>query len=286
MDIKSRMFELDEVQLSAQAMKTKLSGLHSQMDKLEPVYSTIRRLQSHVKSKGSNCLKGLLLDFIECTNPQVSAVIDIAGRQKLFCAIVDSLGDAQELLKLNKEVKGGVINIYPLATLDQVELKPVPDIPSEARSLLNFIRLRPEADQRLQKLISNTFGKVVMVKDYETALRIAKDSGLTCVTPELQVVYAGAFITKVGSEGRSANNAASIYSRLSLYQKISELKKSYEAKHSQSSKMVDAKSDLTQTDLDAMRSLQKSETHLQHLKQSLSELNFARMNIEGQVSTR
>ena len=44
MDIKSRMFELDEVQLSAQAMKTKLSGLHSQMDKLEPVYSTIRRL--------------------------------------------------------------------------------------------------------------------------------------------------------------------------------------------------------------------------------------------------
>lgn len=56
-----------------------------------------------------------------------------------------------------------------------------------------------------------------MVKDYETALRIAKDSGLTCVTPELQVVYAGAFITKVGSEGRSANNAASIYSRLSLY---------------------------------------------------------------------
>ena len=76
----------------------------------------------------------------------MSAVIDIAGRQKLFCAIVDSLGDAQELLKLNKEVKGGVINIYPLATLDQVELKAVPEIPSEARSLLNFIRLRPEAD--------------------------------------------------------------------------------------------------------------------------------------------
>ena len=52
---------------------------------------------------------------------------------------------------------------------------------------------------RLLKLVNNTFCKVVMVKDYESALRIAKDSGLTCVTPELQVVYAGAFITKVGS---------------------------------------------------------------------------------------
>ena len=48
-----------------------------------------------------------------------------------------------------------------------------------------------------------------MVKDYESALRIAKQNGLTCVTPELQVVFAGAFITKVGSEGRAANNAAS-----------------------------------------------------------------------------
>ena len=70
-----------------------------------------------------------------------------------------------------------------------------------------------------------------MVKDYEDALRIAKSNGLTCVTPELQVVYAGAFITKVGSEGRAANNTASTHSRLSLYQKIHELQNSYDAKY-------------------------------------------------------
>jgi len=50
---------------------------------------------------------------------------------------------------------------------------------------MDFVRLKPEADQRLQKLLSNTFGRVVMVRDYEAALRIAKDSGLTCVTAEL-----------------------------------------------------------------------------------------------------
>ena len=118
MNIKSRMFELDEAQLQAQAMKTKLNGLYSQMDRMEPIYSTLRRVQAQAKSKGSQCLKGLLIDYIECTNPQVSAVVDIAGKQKFFCAIVETIQDAQELLQINKEVRGGVINIYPLESLD------------------------------------------------------------------------------------------------------------------------------------------------------------------------
>jgi len=89
------------------------------------------------------------------------------------------------LLSLNKEVKGSVINIYPLETLDQIEQKQVPDCPADARRILDFVRLKPGADLRLQKLITNTFCKVVMVRDYEAALRIAKENNLTCVTPEL-----------------------------------------------------------------------------------------------------
>ncbi len=92
--VKSRMFELDEVQLSAQALKTKLAGLESQLDKIEPINSTLRRLRAHAQLKGSTCLKGLLMDFIECTNSQFNAVVDIAAKQKLFCAIVDDLGAA------------------------------------------------------------------------------------------------------------------------------------------------------------------------------------------------
>ena len=87
-----------------------------------------------------------------------------------------------------------MINIFPLETLDQIELKDyvfllkqkqVPDCPAGAKRILDFVRLKPGADLRLQKLITNTFYKVVMVRDYETALRIAKENGLTCVTPEL-----------------------------------------------------------------------------------------------------
>ena len=54
--------------------------------------------------------------------------VDIAGKSKLFSVIVDTLETAKVVLKINSEIKGGVINIYPLETLDQMgkELKQVP----------------------------------------------------------------------------------------------------------------------------------------------------------------
>ena len=149
MQVKARMFEFDEAQLAAQSLKTKLGGLETQLEKVEPIYATHRRLRAQIKQKESTCLKGLLIDFIECTNPQFNAVVDIAGKSKLFCAIVDTLRGAQELLQLNKEIKGGVINIYPLETLDQIELKRIPQYPQGAKCILDFVRLKPEADMRL-----------------------------------------------------------------------------------------------------------------------------------------
>ena len=47
MQVKAKMFELDEAQLAAQSIKTKLSGLESQIDKLEPINATLRRLRAH-----------------------------------------------------------------------------------------------------------------------------------------------------------------------------------------------------------------------------------------------
>lgn len=100
--------------------------------------------------------------------------------------IVDDLKSAQELLRLNKEIKGGVINIYPLETMDQIEQKAMPQsYPDGAKPLLKMVKLKEGADKRLTKLLLNALCKVVMVKDYATALNIAKEHGLTCVTPDL-----------------------------------------------------------------------------------------------------
>lgn len=115
-----------------------------------------------------------MIDFIECTNPQFNAVVDIAGKSKLFCAVVDNLEGAKELLQLNREVKGSVINIHPLDSLDKIELKKIPAYPADAKCILEFVRLKPDADLRLQKIVTNTFCKVVMVRDYESALTIAQ----------------------------------------------------------------------------------------------------------------
>jgi chromosome segregation ATPase len=103
------------------------------------------------------------------------------------------------LLDLNKQLKGGVINIFPLSLIDDMELKlrRYPDA-ADAAPLKNFITLKAGSDARLLKLIDSFFSKVVLVKDYATAMNVAKDYNLTCITRDLQVVYAGAFITKVG----------------------------------------------------------------------------------------
>jgi hypothetical protein len=40
----------------------------------------------------------------------------------------------------------------------------------DVKPLIDFVALKVTADQRLQKLVQNTFSKVVLVRDYQTAL--------------------------------------------------------------------------------------------------------------------
>lgn len=139
-----------------------------------------------------------MIDYIECDN-RFSACIDLAAKSKLFSIIVDDLETAKEILALNNQIKGGVINIYPLSILDETPDKQrrYPDS-NEVMPLYKQLRLKEETDPRLVKLIHNIFAKVVLVKNYPLAMEIARDYNLTCVTPDLQIVYAGAFITRVG----------------------------------------------------------------------------------------
>ena len=63
-----------------------------------------------------------------------------------------------------------------------------------------------------------------------------------------------------------ANNTAGQMSRLSLYTKIQELLRVFEEKQAKVEQMMQAKSELAQVDLDAMRTLQKCEARLNHHK--------------------
>lgn len=45
--------------------------------------------------------------------------VDIIAKQKLFAIVVDTTDTAQKILQINKEIKGGVINIFPIETMDE-----------------------------------------------------------------------------------------------------------------------------------------------------------------------
>jgi len=62
------MSQMNEIDLTKKANETKLNALYSRLDKLEPSYGTVRRVQAQITKEpeiGAG-LKGLFIDFIEC----------------------------------------------------------------------------------------------------------------------------------------------------------------------------------------------------------------------------
>ena len=168
--------------------------------------------------------------------------------------MVDTYKTAEDILKLNKEIKGGVIDIYPLESIEVFRgAKTTYPSGSDVKPLIEYVKLTENADARLLGLVENIFSKIVMVKDYSIASMVAKDHNLTAVTPDLQVVYAGAFITKVGKDQSSSE------SRMLIYSRINKLQEGYSAKADEAEKLQQHQQEVSQTDLDSLRQLQKCE---------------------------
>jgi chromosome segregation ATPase len=76
----------------------------------------LRKIRALIKEKNLQGFKGLLIDFLEF-DPKISSIVDLAAKSKLFSIIVEDLDTAKEILALNAQIKGGVINIYPLSII-------------------------------------------------------------------------------------------------------------------------------------------------------------------------
>lgn len=116
------MFQKNEHEVEVRALKTKHNVEVDSLEKLEPAYSTVKRLKSLLIERKVEGFLGLLIDFIDC-EPGFNACVDIAAKSKLFSIIVTNLETAKAILKINDEIKGGVINIYPLSELENLPLK-------------------------------------------------------------------------------------------------------------------------------------------------------------------
>jgi chromosome segregation ATPase len=69
-------------------------------------------------------------------------------------------------------------------------------------------------------LVSKVFGKFVLVQTYALAMQVAKDYNLTCITPDHQIVFAGAFLTQVGQYTRSAQDRPTLYRKVSALEHL------------------------------------------------------------------
>ena len=49
-------------------------------------------------------------------------------------------------------------------------------------------------------MVNNTFAKYALVEDYSTALKVSKEYNLNCITGDREIVYADAYMCKVGRE--------------------------------------------------------------------------------------
>lgn len=71
---------------------------------------------------------------------------------------------------------------------------------------------------KIQKLLTHLLSKYILVKDYSLALHYAKENNLNCITAQQEMVYAGGFLTKVGSQ--SLLNNQDKVSLFKLYQQL------------------------------------------------------------------
>ena len=88
------MFQKGEVDHEISALSTKYKAEVEQLEKLEPIFSTLRKLRGLIKEKGIAGFKGFLIDFIEY-DAKISACIDLAGKSKLFSVVVEDLEAAK-----------------------------------------------------------------------------------------------------------------------------------------------------------------------------------------------
>lgn len=91
------------------------------MEKAEPIFSTLERIEQKCKENGIGGYKGRFIDFINTKKELFNPCIDIASKQKLMSIIVDTLETAHQVVEINKQLNGGVVIIYTLETLNSIK---------------------------------------------------------------------------------------------------------------------------------------------------------------------
>jgi len=214
-------FELDE---NSRILKTLKESLDRKFK--DSFFTHYLKLKSLIKERNITGFYGLLIDLI-AFDPKLRVGIENLAKSKLFSLIVEDFSTAEELIALNKEIKGGILTIYPLSWVKELNEK-ARTYPKSQDVIILKQRLSVNqnfSDKKTEilMLIEHIFGKGLFVKSYDLALKFAKEFNLNCVTAKGEVVYAEGYLTKLGFINESSE-------KLAFYANFSEKEREYNEK--------------------------------------------------------
>lgn len=190
--------------------------------------SSLLKLKDALSTKPIEGVFGLLLDVTSFPSKLQPAFQMLLG-PKMFAFVVRDQEAADRLVRLNKQIQGGRILVYPLSWMeDSLTEHDEQDAANFKRGAIrnaDFVYPKsdgvdrciilethleashPEllADKYFHRLLAFLLKGKLAVPDLEAANKLAKAYGCDCVTSIGEVVYAQGFLNKLGSPGDSIN---------------------------------------------------------------------------------
>ena len=200
--------EIKKTDIDTNEINEDITQLTEQIKNIELSFPNFDVFKSVTKIKNMKLpgVYGIFLDLLE-TDKKAKNAVDLILGNKLYSLIVDSMSTAQSVLEVIKQEKYPALTIIPLEFLDsKIKTNANTSSFSDAVPLLNFITIKkkftdeyPEIDtNKIQKLLQKNFGNCMLVRNYETGMKLAKQFHMTCVTSDNEIIQGGGYLAKMG----------------------------------------------------------------------------------------
>ena len=297
-DIESNEIKEDINQLTDQINKLKLSF---------PSFEIFNSVSKIINQKIQG-VYGLLLDLFEI-NQKAKNAVDLILKDKLYTIICDTLETANKILEINKKNQGPVINIIPLEfiesnvkSVEQIKLSQIPSLSQNnmnenfrnqsqktqltgAKYLIDFIEINPDfinkypeiPTSKLKNILIKNFSMCLLVKNYETGMKYAKELNLTCITSENEIINRGGYITKVGYYDFEKQ-------RCNLYEKFCESNRNIFLLNEKKDELSIIKNNFNNDDNDIVREQQELFKEKNNLNSIIEEISKNKNVLQNEIA--
>ena len=189
----------EELRLSLGRMSARLKTIEEMESNYEGYTSAVK----HVMKSGMSGINGVVAELIKVPSGYETAIETALG-QSLQNIVCEDDASARRAIRSLKENKAGRMTFLPIKSIKGRE-KPDDSIKNEA----GFVAFAPECityDRKYENVMSYLLGRVVVVRDLESAVRISKlDRDVLTVTLEGEIINARGAITGGRFKHKTAN---------------------------------------------------------------------------------